>query len=272
MCLNVINYKELKWFTHATENNSCCKKCGPKKRTGIPFSEERKKNISNALKEKIKSGEFIPNMTGAHSLASRKKMSLTRKGKKLSEEHKKKISDGVSNSEKHRMSITPERNKKISDSNKGKKFSDETRKKMKENHTNISGDKNPFYGKTHTAKTKKKLRIAAIKRKNIAIENGFQFLPAYNKKGCLFFNKLMENDNNIKICHAENGGEYHIKELGYWVDGYDKENNVVYEWDEDHHFNSKGELKLKDINREKEIKEFLKCEFIRIRQSDIDNI
>jgi hypothetical protein len=48
------------------------------------------------------------------------------------------------------------------------------------------------------------------------------------------FNKLMV-EKGINIQHAENGGEFHIKELGYWVDGYDAKNNTVYEWDDPHH-------------------------------------
>lgn len=65
--------------------------------------------------------------------------------------------------------------------------------------------------------------------------------------------------------HAENGGEYHIKKLGYWVDGYDKEKNIVIEIDEKHHFNSDGTYKKRDIVRQKEIKDFLNCKFIRIK-------
>jgi len=74
------------------------------------------------------------------------------------------------------------------------------------------------------------------------------------------------------IQHAENGGEYHIKELGYWVDGYDKENNIIYEYDEKHHFNYDGTLRYKDIQRQKEIEEhFPECKFIRIKASKINN-
>jgi len=61
-----------------------------------------------------------------------------------------------------------------------------------------------------------------------------------------------------------NGGEFHIKELGYWVDGYDNENNVVYEYDERHHFIG-TELKERDIIRQEEIVNFLGCKFIRIK-------
>ena len=43
-------------------------------------------------------------------------------------------------------------------------------------------------------------------------------------------------------------------------------NNIVYEYDEKHHFNSDGILKEKDIQRQREIEEFLGCTFIRIKE------
>jgi len=60
-----------------------------------------------------------------------------------------------------------------------------------------------------------------------------------------------------------NGGEFYIKELGYWLDGYDKENNVVYEFDEKYHDNQKQ--KQKDMLRQQDIINHLKCKFIRIK-------
>jgi NUMOD3 motif len=66
--------------------------------------------------------------------------------------------------------------------------------------------------------------------------------------------------------HALNGGEYYIKDLGYFVDGYDKKNNIVFEYDEPHHFNVKNELKDKDIYRMNEIINYLKCKFIRYNE------
>jgi len=63
-----------------------------------------------------------------------------------------------------------------------------------------------------------------------------------------------------------NGGEYHIKELGYWLDGYDKENNTVYEFDEKYHFDKNGNLSEYDLIRQQEIEHFLKCKFIRIKK------
>jgi len=135
-------------------------------------------------------------------------------------------------------------------------FSDQHRKKLSESKI----------GKTYnvTEETKRKLRLIAINRIQSKINNGYQITPSYNSNGCKYFEKLMLG-TNIHIQHAENGGEYFIKELGYWVDGYDKINNVVYEYDEKRHFNLDGTLKNKDIQRQENIINFLKCEFIRIK-------
>jgi hypothetical protein len=107
-----------------------------------------------------------------------------------------------------------------------------------------------------------KLRLAFIKNLK---EINKSFHPPYSKRGCEYFNKLME-DTGIKIQHAENGGEFYIKELGYWVDGYDKENNIVYEWDDKRHYIN-NELLDKDKNRQRRIEDFLKCKFIRIKET-----
>jgi hypothetical protein len=65
--------------------------------------------------------------------------------------------------------------------------------------------------------------------------------------------------------HAENGGEYFVNGLGYYLDGYDLEKNVVIEIDELHHFNKDGSLKQKDILRQNKIEKLLNCKFIRIK-------
>lgn len=52
-------------------------------------------------------------------------MSMSRKGIPKSEEFKKKLSEKL----------------------KGRVFSEETRQKMSQNHPDVSGDKNPMYGK-----------------------------------------------------------------------------------------------------------------------------
>jgi site-specific DNA-cytosine methylase len=59
--------------------------------------------------------------------------------------------------------------------------------------------------------------------------------------------------------------------VGEWMgkNGYDKEKNVVIEYDEKHHFRNK-KLQEKDIKRQKEIEDYLKCKFIRINEFDYE--
>jgi len=90
-----------------------------------------------------------------------------------------------------------------------------------------------------------------------------QIMPNYNK-GSISVIEQYGKECGYSFKHAENGGEYHIKELGYFLDAYDVENNIVLEIDESYHF-KKGELRKKDKIRQREIEELLKCKFIRIK-------
>jgi len=108
-------------------------------------------------------------------------------------------------------------------------------------------------------------RLKRIEEISINKFDGYQTIPSFNRKACHLFDNIMK-EQNIYIQHAMNGGEYYIKELGYWLDGYDKENNIVYEFDERQHF-TYGKLKQKDIDRQEEIENFLKCKFIRIKKT-----
>ena len=166
-------------------------------------------------------------------------------GKKASDETKEKMSKSQSG-----RIVSDETKIKISNGNKGKIRSEEYKMKM-------SMIKK---GQTHTTNSKLKMRLSRIKE--IESKCG-QVIPNYNKKSCQYFNNIIEK-TGVNIQHAENGGEYNIKELGYWVDGYDKENNIVYEYDEKHHFNKKERI-FRDIEREKEIIKHLNCKFIRIK-------
>ncbi len=69
----------------------------------------------------------------------------------------------------------------------------------------------------HTDKTKKKLRKIRIQQISDAKFNGHQVIPSWNPKACDYFEQF-DKDNNTSGHHARNGGEFHIKELGYWVD------------------------------------------------------
>jgi len=123
-------------------------------------------------------------------------------------------------------------------------------------------------GKKQPEKTKRKIsksrRLTAIKQIEERKLNGDQLYPNYNPTACRLIDAYGEQ-HGYTFQHAENGGEYHIKELGYWVDGYDAERNTVIEVDEAHHFDNEGNLTERDIRRQAEIESYLGCEFIRIR-------
>lgn len=63
--------------------------------------------------------------------------------------------------------------------------------------------------------------------------------------------------HNLKLRHAEKGGEKYIDGLGYWLDGYDEERNIVVEIDEPYHFRKDLILPAKDIYRQKAIQQKL---------------
>ena len=109
--------------------------------------------------------------------------------------------------------------------------------------------------------TRKNMRIAAIKRIE---KNSSQCMPNFNPTGCKIIDEYGQK-YGYNFQHALNGGEFHIKELGYFVDGYDKDKNVVIEIDEQKHYDENKNLKQRDVNRQKEIEEFLSCKFIRIK-------
>ena len=113
-----------------------------------------------------------------------------------------------------------------------------------------------------TDEHRKNLRISQLKyiSKKLAL-NGNKMVPHFNIYACEVFDKISEL-KNINIQHALNGGEFYIQELGYWVDGYDEKNNVVYEYYE-HEHNKKIK---RDLIRENEIKSYLNCDFKIIKE------
>lgn len=295
-CNKIIEYKRKNDCKSANKKNSNCRSCNNKLRV---FSKETREKISNANKGHVAWNKGIPKEEffthfNEHSLAKlksnwfkegdRPKNADFRKGKTLEEIFGKDIANKIkfTNSNRVRSDLekkqrdasmrkslkvkaaakNPERNKKISDALKGKKQSIEHREKLSKARKGLLvGDRNP----SKRPEVKAKIRKSIIKR--LKDQFGNSFCPSYNKKGCAFFDQLAKETNTF-IQHGGNIGEFYIKELGYWVDGYDKENNIVYEWDEKAHFNIDGSLKEKDILRQQEIDLYLKCKFIRFKESD----
>lgn len=165
-------------------------------------------------------------------------------GKKHSPEVRKKISNSLKNSEKfHKLVASLEFRKKLSNSLKHSKKLQESRR---------------------SEEYRQKKREQWSK----GIVNGTHPRVSFNSKACKVFDYIMKRDG-IFIQHALNGGEYLVEGLGFWLDGYDAINNVAYEYDERWHFVG-GQLRKKDLERQKMIEEKLGCKFIRIKDGDYD--
>lgn len=72
-------------------------------------------------------------------------------------------------------------------------------------------------------------------------------LSQYNPNACKYIDKF-NKENGCNLQHALNGGEFET--CGYLLDGYDKEKNIVFEYDESNHYYSNDLLKPKDIYRQ----------------------
>lgn len=194
-----------------------------KGRNDLPkHTEEQKKKISDKLKGRI--------FTKQHN----KRISESRKGIKFSEEHKKNISKGKKGipNLKNKGSIhTKETKRKISKNRKGKCMNNINR-----------------VGHTPSDKTKKKLRLAAIKY----IEEtcgGITPMIGHNEKELL---DELQEEYGYKIIR-----QYRVE--GYFLDGYIEELKLAIEVDE------KPKTTERDKRRQKEIENKLKCKFLRIK-------
>jgi len=150
----------------------------------------------------------------------------------------------------------PEYRKRVSD-----------RQKLNNNNPNFSKN---WLGKKHKKESIDKIRNTQIlQRSSKGLSN--KFSPNFNTHACVLFD-VIASETGIFIQHGMNIGEYNIAELGYWVDGYNKEYNIVFEFDEPNHFNKDGTLKDRDLIRQNHIEDYLHCTFIRLNISHIDSM
>lgn len=120
--------------------------------------------------------------------------------------------------------------------------------------------------KMYSDESQKKKRIKLLDRISKIHFNGGRVIPGYNFNACKFIN-ILNKTYGWNMIHAENGGEFYIKELGYYLDGYDEEKNIAFEYDEPyHHFDINGFLLKKDINRMSEIIKSIRCRFFRYNE------
>ena len=230
-CGRLQGYTSKKELSYAIRINRICYSCSA---SGKPRPEEYRKKISNTLTGRKLSEEHKQKIRTACQNVSdeaRHKMSIARKGRpspmrgtKLTKEWRMNIRRGL-------LNMSPELKQKVIDGNKNRETSNETRRKM---------------------------RLAAIKNIEIKKFGGAQMKPAFNFRACQYFDDLGKQ-NGWNLQHAMNGGEYYLKDLGYWVDAYDKDRNIVIEYDEGQH----NKKKDADVRRMNEIKQKLGCKFFR---------
>ena len=284
--------KQVPWNKGLTKETDERVKKQSEARIGVLFSEERKQNLRGRkfiYNEKlddelrIKKEEIEKYLEMGYKLGRRpfsdeaiQNISKGHEGIIFSEEqiqNMRKATAGENNGMygKHHSEEAMQKNREAQMGNTNVKntryiYNEELDKEKRVKEENLTYWKNKGYverRRPRSEEAKKNIRLAHIKRIENSIKNNGQISPWYNSSACKYFDLLMEQTKTY-IQHAENGGEYRIKELGYWVDGYDKKNNIVYEYDEEHHYEN-GILRKRDVQRQKEITEHLNCKFIRIK-------
>lgn len=173
--------------------------------------------------------------------------------KYFSEEHRRKLS--LAKKGKKTGPMREEIKKKISETHKGKVLSEETKKRMSIAKT----------GTKHSKETKEKMRVSALKenlepktieKMRVSANKNRERIGIYGPNIGINETEILDNieqEKNVKLSR-----QYPV--IGYYLDGYDEENNVVYEVDEVYH---KGKV-YKDSVRKMNIINHLQCEWYTI--------
>lgn len=153
----------------------------------------------------------------------------------------------------------------------GKKASEETRKKMSENNrfkgVHRYGKDAAFYGRRHTEEWKQRMRVLACQRLSklqIQRNDNGQMNNVGKKEGEYFVALEKEKDWN-GVFYQKSGKQFLLEDLGYFLDYYEPNLNIVVEYDEPRHYVN-GKLQPKDLQRMDEIKKNLRCKFLRFNE------
>lgn len=226
-CNKTRYYSDKYKLKNAIENNTKCCECCQK---GKIISDKQKENHS-----KMMSGKNNPNYGKFGVLHQNFGKIGPNKGKIFSEDMCEKLSR----------------------SHMGKKQSDDTKRKLSIKN---GGKNNPFYGKSHSEISKNKMSCSWKKRwDNTEIRKHLRdiltkcdWIKVKCDKGQL---ELLDKWSKLGFNFEPN---YKIKtdvDL-FYIDGYDKEKNVVIEYDTKYH--NKSTQKRKDLIRQNKIINILK--------------
>lgn len=126
-----------------------CKKLSKSQKKKSDFYREK------ALAQYREHGSIRPK-DYVYGEGSRKKISVAHKGKVVSKESNEKRLASLKETFSKEGYIHP---------NKGRPRSEKTKKLVSENHADVSGDRNPMYGKKHSEETRRKISEAAKRRR-----------------------------------------------------------------------------------------------------------
>ena len=121
---------------------------------------------------------------------------------------------------------------------------------------------NGFKNHKHTQENKERIRKSTLKYLEKTI---CSFKARYSINACKYIDELNKKFG-WNLQHAENGGEVSV--AGYFLDGYDKELNIAFEYDEPIHYIDveNNILREKDIERQNYIIGKLNCKFYRYNE------
>lgn len=240
-CGCVIVYKYKTSYVAAKKENRLCKSCSKKGERNPAKRSDVRKKLS------IKSSGENNSMYGKGHLIVGKNNGMY--GKK----HSKKTKQKMKKTDEQKKVLSEIRKKWFSNPENRKIFCVNMRESKK--HKDYMLNNNP----AHRPDIKKKKRLRFIKK---ITERCGQMAPGYNSNAIPIISEKAKEFGITDLQHAENGGEFHIKELGYWVDGYSPSKNIVIEYYENWH----EKTIERDKQRKQEIIEYLRCKFIEIRE------
>lgn len=149
--------------------------------------------------------------------------------------------------------------------NKGKTMLDDERilKATRTRKEHILNGEIKIESRPHTEESKEKIRKKLIEY--IKNNGNGEFGQHYSIKGCEYIDNLNKH-LGWQLKHAKNGGEKEV--CGYFLDGYDENLNIAFEYDEPYHYKDvyNNILNEKDIKRQNLIIERLHCDFYRYNE------